>query len=336
MNKYLNNNISFKQDNGQVFHYEITDINKTLYEIHGEKYLNYRKDFELASQLKKWDKPQYLVIETNSYCNMRCKMCAKSYDVSRNTGTNISYDNIKKIALEGKKIKIPSFFIGAESECLINPNIKDIIKAIKNDGGGIDNFIITNGYELTSEISNLLVDLQWERVYVSLDAAYAETYKKIRGKDLFHVEENINRLLKIRQERKSLLPLVRVSFVIQDENKDEIQDFIDKWKDKVDIIDFQNLIHFEKMEIKENLPSVDYQCAAPFRTMMIDCAGNIHPCCCEYGMKMLIGNIEKMTIEDAWNSNFMQNLRTSMIEKNLCSVCRNCAIKTEHNEINAN
>ena len=333
MNKYINKDVKFKHDNGQIFHYEITDINRTLSEIHGQKYLDYRKDWELASQFKKWDKPLYLVMETNSYCNMRCKMCIRSFDNSKNRGVNASLDNISKIVREGRELGVPSFLIGAEAECLINPDIKKIIRIVKEEGAGIDNFIISNGYELTDDIINLLIDLQWERIYISLDAAKPETYRKIRGMDLDHVEDNINRLLKIREERGSMLPLVRVSFVIQDENRDERQEFVNKWKDKVDIIDFQNLIHYEDMEIEPNLPNVDYQCAYPFRTMLIDCDGQIYPCCTEYGYKMPVGNISTMSIEEAWNSEFMNNIRKSMLNRNLCDVCRNCAVKIEESEM---
>lgn len=333
MNKYINKDLAFKRDNGQIFHYEITDIDKTLSEIHGSKYIEYRKEWQLASNFKRCDKPLYLVMETNSYCNMRCKMCIRSFDQSKNRGKNASIENITKIVREGKQLGVPSFLIGAEAECLINPDIKEIIRIVKEEGGGIDNFIITNGYELNEDIINLLIDIQWERIYISLDAAKPETYKSIRGMELEHVEENINRLISTRDKRRSMLPLVRVSFVIQDENRDEMQDFIEKWKDKVDVIDFQNLIHYESMEIKRDLPNLDYQCAYPFRTMLFDCDGIIYPCCTEFGYKMPIGNIETMSVEQAWNSQLMVELRKSMIEKNLCDVCRNCAIKIEENEM---
>ena len=64
--------------------------------------------------------------------------------------------------------------------------------------------MITNGYNLDEEMANFLIDLQYERVYISLDAAREETYKKIRGCDLKHVEANLNRLLELREKRNSV------------------------------------------------------------------------------------------------------------------------------------
>lgn len=320
-----------KLDNGQIYHYEITDIDRTLKEIHGDKYTEYRKEWERASNLLIIDKPLYLVMETNSYCNMKCKMCIRNYDLSKNRKVNVPLENIFRICEQGRELGVPSFFIGAEAECLINPYIKNIIRIVKEQGQGIDNFIITNGYELNEDISNYLIDLQWERVYVSIDAATPETYKRVRGLELERVEQNVERLLQLRSERGSMLPLVRVSFVIQDENSHEKELFINKWKDKVDVIDFQNLIHYEDMTIKKDLEDTSYQCAYPFRTMLIDCDGQIYPCCTEYGYKMPIGNIKNMSIKQAWNSEAMANLRKGILEKKLCDVCKNCALQIESN-----
>lgn len=42
---------------------------------------------------------------------------------------------------------------------------------------------------LNEELCNYLVDIQYERVYISLDAALPETYKMIRGADISVVEK---------------------------------------------------------------------------------------------------------------------------------------------------
>lgn len=306
MNKYINDKINIKVDNKQIMHYEISDIDRILYETHGVQYTEYRKEWDKATNFEFIpDRPLYIVMETNSYCNMKCKMCIRNYDLSKNRAINIDMGIIKKVVNECRKLKVPSFFIGAEAECLINPNIKEIITTVKQEGGGIDNFLITNGYELNDDISKLLIDLQWERVYISIDAATAQTYKNIRGKSLERVENNILRLLELRKKANSLLPIVRVSFVIQEENRNEKEMFIEKWKDKVDIIDFQNLIHYDKMDSIEEYPDISYQCAYPFRTLLLDCDGNLYPCCTEFGYKMCIGNIYDLSIQEAWNSNYM-------------------------------
>lgn len=324
--------ISKKLDNRQIFHYEITDVEKTLATIHGHAYTEYREKWNAATELREIpEMPLYVILETNSYCNMKCKMCTRNY-FSTDKRVNISEEIVDRIVQQCKEYKVPSVYIGAAAECLINPDIKEILRKMKSINN-LDCFLITNGYNLDEDMANFLIDIQFERVYVSVDAAREETYRKIRGCDLNRVENNINQLLRLREDRGSVLPLVRVSFVIQDENQDEQEEFFNKWKDKVDIIDYQCLIDYkdlDKLAEPEELPETDFQCAIPFRTLVIDYEGNIFPCSSDYTYHMPIGNIMNMSIEEAWNSELMKNLRTSVLNKSLCKICRNCVA---HNNI---
>lgn len=318
-----------KIDSNRMKHYELTNVQKTLETIHGNKYTEYRKEWEDASNFRKIpSRPLYVILETNSYCNMKCTMCARNY-YSKEKRVNIEDNIIDKIVKESKELGIPSILVGASTECLINPNIKNILRKIK-ESGAIDLFLLTNGYCLDDEISNLLIDLQWERLYVSFDAATQETYRKIRGADLEVVENNVEKFLKLREKRNSVLPLVRASYCIQEENRGgEENTFFEKWKKKVDIIDFQCLTDYHDLNSLENLPNYDYQCVNPFRHLNIDCLGNICPCGSAFGWKMIIGNIKNMTIEEAWHSEIMNELRNNMLQKKLSKICRNCVKNTQ-------
>lgn len=327
-----NVNIEQKIDNRQLLHYEFTDVEKTLATIHGEAFINYRKQWDAATQLREIPQtPLYIILETNSYCNMKCKMCTRNF-FSTGKRVDISQELVDRIVQQCKEYQIPSVFIGAAAECLINPDIKEILKKMKSIQN-LDCFLITNGYNLDEAMANFLIDIQFERVYVSVDAARKDTYKKIRGCDLEKVEENIKSLLELREKRGSVLPLVRVSFVMQKENKEEQKEFFDKWKDQVDIIDYQCLIDYQdldKLIEPEKLPETDFQCVNPFRMLVIDYEGNIFPCSSDYAYHMPIGNIMDMSIGEAWNSECMKTLRESILNRSLGKVCRNCIA---HNHI---
>lgn len=327
-----NTNIEREIDNHQLLHYEFTNVEKTLETIHGNAFAEYREQWNAATQLRKIPEvPLYIILETNSYCNMKCSMCTRNF-FSTQKEIDIAEEIVDRIVQQCKEYHVPSIFIGAGAECLINPNIKQILKKMKSIQN-LDCFLITNGYNLDKEMANFLIDIQFERVYVSLDAARQETYRKIRGCDLSRVEKNVNDLLHLRDERNSVLPLVRVSFVMQDENMEEREEFFEKWKNKVDIIDYQCLIDYkdlDKLDEPETLPETDFQCVNPFRMLVIDYEGNIFPCSSDYAYHMPIGNIMEMSIGEAWNSKQMRELRTSILEKSFGKVCRNCIA---HNHI---
>lgn len=327
-----NNNVEKQLDNRQLLHYEFTNVEETLATIHGQAFRDYRSKWDAATELKIVpETPLYIILETNSYCNMKCKMCTRNFFLNEKK-VNIADEVVDRIVNQCKEYQIPSVFIGAAAECLINPNIKEILKKMKSINN-LDCFLITNGYQLDQDMADFLIDIQFERVYVSLDAASEETYRKIRGCDLKKVEKNLEYLLNQREARGSVLPLIRVSYVIQDENKNEQEIFFEKWKDKVDIIDYQCLIDYQELDkLKEpcELPETDFQCVNPFRTLVIDYEGNMFPCSSDYAYHMPIGNIMNMDISEAWNSELMKNLRNSILNKSLCKVCRNCVA---HNNI---
>lgn len=313
-----------------VNRYELTNIDECY--SGRESYLEYKKDFDRSNRLNMMEKPMYINLEVNNYCNMRCKMCIKSLDSNANGNDNMPMEILDKILRESHDIGVPSFFLGGGTECLINPNIQNIIDHIRVIGRGIDDVIITNGYCLTDGIINQLIDYQWEKVFISLDAATPETYKKIRGRDLKVVEDNIYRLIAKKKERGSKFPIIRVSFCIQDDNINERILFFDKWKELVDIIDYQNVVKYPDMKIRHDLPQPNVRCAQPFNRLYIDCKGNIMACCkSEWCKHHTIGNVVNMTIKEAWDSEKAIRLRNEIISGNLCDVCKTCIFHTDKN-----
>ncbi|WP_310604070.1 radical SAM/SPASM domain-containing protein [Anaerosporobacter sp.] len=310
------------EHDGRLMHYEFNNVEKLLAEKHGESFLEYRKKWDFHRvNLVKAENPLYLVLDANTYCNLKCKMCEKNYYSKRKN--DISMETIDKLVDECREMKLPSLLVGASAECLLNPDIKEILEKISTIGL-MDKFLITNGTYLDDSIVDLLIKLEFERVYISLDAVTPETYSKIRGGNLQRVEQNIENLLRRKQEEGKNLPVVRVSFVKQKENEMEVDDFIDKWKDKVDIIDFQEMIDFSNINDLQEKPNIPYKCEAPFTTLHVDSYGNIYPCCTFYSKYFCLGNIQDMTLKEAWNCDKMNNLRNSILEGNMPLPCRNC------------
>lgn len=308
----------------RIKHYEWKNVDQILAKNHGEDFYDYRKKWHATDQLEYIpDLPMYILLEVNSYCNLKCKMCLKNYYNSNLNKKNISLDLVDKLVKECKEIKLPSILVGASSECLINPDIKLILQKIK-EIEALDNFIITNGLKLTEEISELLVDLQYERIYISLDAATEETYRNIRGANLNIVEGNIRKLIEVREKRKSSLPVIRVSFVDQKENHHEVNQFIEKWRNIVEIIDIQDFCDFKNVEHLQELPNKPYKCPDPFRSLMVDYNGDIYPCCTFYNKYFCLGNLNEVSLLEAWNGSKIKLLRKNILDGNMPMPCRNC------------
>ena len=188
------------------------------------------------------------------------------------------------------------------------------------------NFIITNGLKLTDDIINTIIDLQYERLYISLDAATPETYKKIRGHDLCKIEKNINNLISARNNSNSKLPLIRTSFVVMKDNYKERELFLEKWQNVVDIVDFQKYVDYIPTEQRSaDIPNIPYPCPDPFRTLTIRANGDILPCCTSYGESFVLGNLSTTTLQEAFNSEKMKELRKNILSGNMPIPCRYCS-----------
>ena len=301
--------------------YEMTDIVETMTALRFG-YAAYWRQFAQASAMNAQNTPMYIVLELNNYCNMRCKMCRKSMEETE-THDNLDMELYEKILRDADSFGVPSLFFGGLTECTINPQIISMLRRSR-EYKRMEDVLITNGYKLTDELIDFLIDAQWEKLFVSLDAASDETYRKIRGRNLRRVEANLERLFEKKKQKRSLLPFVRVSFCVMPENRMEMEAFFQKWKDKVDIIDYQQLVDYSDMKVKANLPDTDRKCAEPFDRLMIDCHGEIYPCCVEWGRYMPLGNVRDISIEEAWNGEKMSQLRESIKSGRPCDICKSC------------
>ena len=216
----------------------------------------------------------------------------------------------------------------------------------------MDVFLFTNGTLLTEDRCREIVQKQVTRVMISVDAAVPETYDKIRVRNgkmkqtgtgrLEVLEENIKRLIRIRDEMNSALPVVRVSFVVQPLNVDEVEAFTGKWKDVVDFIDFQEWSNhaiidelaklpeeerWRRRPISNNVPNTN--CHFPFSFLTVWATGDVSPCCTFHGKNLFVGNIHKQSLKEIWDGEKMAEIRDQFRCGELNTVCQNCLGSTD-------
>lgn len=318
-----------KEKNELIFKYQKQDIIKKLGRILGDDFKQYRQDFDKTQNYLKTkfvpDFPLTISLELVNRCNLNCIMCYPEHH--RKTKKELSVESLKKIFKECKKNKLPSIILGLGAETLVYGNIKLVLTMIKK-AGIQDIFFGTNGVLLNLAVSELLVKNKITRVEISLDAVNSDTYKKIRGFDrLKIVEANINQFLALRKKHHSQLPIVRLCFVVMEENKKETRAFINKWKNKADYVDFQRCADLSSVKqlIKINPKEiVNSFCAYPFYSLNIWADGSVSPCCSFYGEYLKLGNIHQQTLKEIWQGEKIRKIRQEIAEKKFNPVCQNC------------
>jgi len=308
-----------KRDYTNRFYKE--DPNKKLAKIFGEKFTEYRNEWDKATTGEEIpDFPLSIAIDIIDDCNSKCTFCYRRNH--ENSKTRMDFYTYKKIIDEGWVYDLPSIGFGY-GEPLMHPDIIDMVKYASNKEV-LDIILTTNGTLLSQEMSISLIKAGLTKLHVSVDAFSKETYKKLRGGDLHVIEHNIRTFLEIRENHKTKLPLLRLSFVCLDENKHELDLFIEKWEEVVDYIDIQE--HFPNTNI-DNLLDIkvnDFYCTQPNREIDIKPNGDIQACCTFYSKHLKFGNINNGdTIYDIWKGK-MEDLRNSFKTKKYYLVCKNC------------
>lgn len=336
---------------------------RKLEEIKGQQFAEYRA---LLAKAEKGalltDFPVEILIKTTLNCNHYCPKCLHGVGIFPiGTQYNMSFETLKKVLDEGKEKGLQSVvFTGGEPT--MHPQIMDFI-AYAGQLDFPDISMVTNGSKLTDKLIACLIANGVTRINVSVDAITGETYQKVRGIDhLERVTAGIERLLQKRKELGSALPLLSISFVLSEENDHELDEFLERWKDRADggikIYPFKNVFSIVDAEFsktygagKKSLSDLDsttlpvplskdipivseysVECTSPWYRCHVGINGELQACTtqgfCDHP-DMVMGNIHDSTFEDVWKGERWSALRDIVIAKEfdrhpVCKVCQRC------------
>lgn len=173
----------------------------------------------LAGRRVPW--PRHLIIEISSFCNLRCRMCPKTHHAV-NTQENrvMSREVFERLIPLLRHIESLDL-TGVWGEALMHPELYlDMLKTIKAHGSDV--YTTSNGTLLTDDLARQLVELDLNKLMVSVDAATPETYARIRPPGKFQAVTDGLRSLKAWKERLSRTqPRVEVAFVGMKSNIEE-------------------------------------------------------------------------------------------------------------------
>lgn len=314
-----------------------TDVEQVLTDEFGDRFsdyrVNYRKSLNYDTNGYIPPFPLTLSIEFVNRCNLSCQMC---YTINHSDSkATLSLSDIENMMDECAVHGLPAAVVGMGSEALIYKGAQDAIETIRKSGV-MDVFLGTNGVLLNQQLCQFLVEQRVARIEVSLDAATPETFKKIRGKDeLLRIEANLEMLIQAKKKAKSKLPVIRLCFCVQKDNLHEQRAFLDKWRNRVDYIDFQEMVDFDQVDefralgdeasIPVDLPAPQSTyCAYPFNSLHVWSNGDVTPCCTFFGKALVIGDATKQSLKDIWDGPEMAEIRDQLMTGRLNKVCHAC------------
>lgn len=263
--------------------------------------------------------PLHLDLELTIRCNLKCPFCIREYTEEKSG--DMEKANIIKIFKEANG-HIPSYKFNWRGEPLMAENLCWAIGKAKVYGAK-ETAINTNGTLLKGVLAEELLESGLDRLIVSIDSINPANYEAQRvGAKFNKTIKNLRDFIKMRDERGLKRPYIRVQKIDLPEVRHENQRFIDYFEQMgVDSV----AINTYKEKNKGKVDWEPLQCAQLWQRLLIAYNGDIYPCCQGHNFKTL-GNIESMTIEAAWNSQFLKNLRIMHSTNNQRKVpqCREC------------
>lgn len=300
-----------------------------------------------------------LYIEPSSLCNLNCKVCFRNNWFEEMAG-NMTPQTVSHVLDILKSNLYSSAFFGGIGEPLMHQDVFRMISTVTSCGKQAE--LITNASLLDKIAITKLKDYGLDTLWISVDGFSKEIYERLRRGSLY--EKMIDSLSEFHNINGSTK--LGITFVMMKENLcelEKINEFADRYG-----VDFLNLSHvipgkpLKKSDAVYDMPyrigkmhrfdpSERYfkpQDFCPFvqeKTCFIRFDGEVTPC-----MQLLhnsytylneekrkiyfhsYGNINKMNIEDIWNSDEYCSFRKRVInfEFPCCTICLGCQDRKEN------
>ncbi|MEW6740279.1 MAG: radical SAM/SPASM domain-containing protein [Nitrospirota bacterium] len=266
----------------------------------------YKSNIARADRTSESDRfPEVILIDNFNGCNLRCSACDHRNISKYRRIQKMDFDLYKKIidevAIKNNKARVWEIFFGDPFLC----NDMDLRIKYAKDKGLQDVVLNTNGVLMIPEKAKSFILAGLDSIYVGIDAATEETYKKIRvGGDFEKVVLNVLQYRDLLREYGKETQKLFVQFVLSDINGHEVEDFKKFWmhegvhikiRPKVSwggIVDAPNLQPNEKVMRKP--------CYWLMRSINICADGEVALCSVDVHCRVKCGNVKERTIEEVW------------------------------------
>ncbi len=287
-------------------------------------------------------KPTVFQIETTNVCNMSCAMCPRKF-MKRQIGhmPMALYKKImdqiephsaisllkwrqfidlvlSKTGLVQSEQDFFNFTISAEAltmhgfgEPLLDPQIVERVKLVTSKG--IPAYFSCNPINMTDTLFQNLLDVNISYIKYSVDGLDEETLKKFRGRKM-NIEEINNRIEKSVEiiEKGGYKTIIVLTMIGFESNKSQEEEFLKKWQDRNVYAYIKSAVNrrLGNEALKDNEPHyIRAFCEYPFASLTILQDATVVPCCVDYDAEIPLGDANKNTLEEIWQSDSFRKFR---------------------------
>jgi radical SAM protein with 4Fe4S-binding SPASM domain len=277
--------------------------------------------------------PKDMLVEITNRCNYKCVFC--SHANMRPRFGDIDVDLLNRLLQEAYEMGLRRVGLYTIGEMFLCKEVATHVANAKRIGYEYI-YSDTNGMLANKENLEKVIKAGLDSIKFSINAGTRETYKIIHGHDSFNVVlENLKTCYKLKKELNKKLRIM-VSYVVTQQNENEIETL--KYLVTPYITDdvmvhpvAPSSIWRYNMKAKHLIPTImDYYrisrpCSMVLNRVHITYDGYLTACCQDFNYDLLLADLNKIPLKEAWNSEKAISLRKAHINNNLeGTLCNNC------------
>lgn len=277
--------------------------------------------------------PKEFLIDISSLCNHTCSFCSnRKMQNKSNADSNL----VLKILEEARNEGSDSVGLYATGEPFLNKDLEKFVSFAKKELKYSYVYITTNGAACTPKRMETVINNGLDSIKFSIHGGTSETYKKVHGKNDF--ERVIKNLKWVDEYRKNnnINLKIYVTMVETHENKSEtetlkeiVSPYIDGWDPHLMNNSCGTMPENNEIgEISEkNIRGRNHSgvCFQPFGSFTVTPEGYVSGCVLDYHKALIVGDSNKKSLREIWESKIYQNWRKRHLEdKTKGYICYNC------------
>ena len=195
--------------------------------------------------------PVCLYLETTNRCNLLCTTCPRTYE-ELEPPADMSWDLFRSIV--DQIDNLARAVLHGVGEPMLVKNLPRMVRYLKDRGTYV--LFNTNGTVLNEKNGRAMIEAELDELRVSFDAANAESYRAIRGKNYFNrILKNVRTFRDLQEREGKSKPRVSAWLTGLRETVEQLPDFVRVAADTgVKEVYLQRLVFFEKNPIGNARP----------------------------------------------------------------------------------
>ncbi len=302
------------------------------------------------------DTPFSVLVSPIDFCNIKCVFCPFHGEVRGDNRPHavMPLELFKTIADQLAQFpdKLKTLVFCGRGEPTMHKDLPEMIAYAKSKNIADEIRLTTNGFNLSPELNRRLIDSGLDYIRISVPAIDEQTCFELTGARL-NLENYISNIKNLYDnKRKDMTVFCKTTNVALGAknngtvNPSLAEKFYTAFDNCCDYAFIENIVsqvshelseeEKEKMWIKntqkQNVYLVDNQgspvCERLFYHFTVNSSGNVYPCDLNESENLFMGNVNKTTLKEIWNSKKYLNLRLAFLKGNVPASCTNCSVFT--------